>query len=344
VIVNLNALLLVVLAVLGLVGLVGTHHPIEFAFSAVGVAVCGATGVGLFWRRNWGRWLALGVSLLVWVIGVAIFASTAVKMLSAYLNKGYVREDVVLLYGILLLIAAPFIWLAYRLFRHLVSATGRAEFETPDDERYAVAKSTGLQLVWIVICAFALRAETRSLMDPFGVDDSTSLSAFMYEKMREDNARWKADQERRQREIAAHQRAEQETPDAKEVAIAQRQPQPVQSEVRLREMAPARNVGMADAMDEHRRKIRELVDRRARDRTYSDAEFAADREKLNRELRQAMGTANAGSTSGQSRASETDGERPRTAILKCRDSSGGFSYTQSHCPVGTTLVESSTSE
>src|SRR5687768_18354332 len=110
-----------------------------------------AVGFGMLLRRNWARWLVLGMSFVAWTLGSVALIWTSTKLLWAYLlSKGV--PIVLFAIGVFFCaLFAAFIWLSFRLYEHLNSDEGREEFKTADTEKHAVAKSTAVHIVWWVI-------------------------------------------------------------------------------------------------------------------------------------------------------------------------------------------------
>lgn len=118
----------------------------EQVVAFAGILLYIAVGVGLLLRRNWARWLALGISLLSWTVGTlfSLYVIAKIFGLRSHASLGRFLLAIVLVTAIL----GALIWLFYRLFEYLTSEDGRFEFDTPDEETHAVAKSTAFQVAW----------------------------------------------------------------------------------------------------------------------------------------------------------------------------------------------------
>jgi hypothetical protein len=269
-IVTLAGWVFAICAVLAIVQLRMLQPGAELWVAAANAVLLFAIGVGLLLRHKWARWLSLGMSLLAWTLGSLLTLWGIAMMLKLSVVVAVVMA----------VILGLFILLNFRLFERLNSDEGRAEFDTPDEEKGAVVKSAAACVAWSVIGAVAgqpahleSRLETRMVLP-----DPAAQSAAP--------------------------------------------PQPLAEEGALPEsLAPA-----ADATREREAQFtewqREADERRARIR-----QNAANR---------ANGTARAEST----QQSETDAATSTSQILRCRDASGAISFTQGHCPEGTTRVDS----
>jgi len=159
VIVTLAAWLYIIQALLGLGSLFsgpfglggGTANVATFVMAGI----FGAMGYGLLKREAWGRWLALGVSLLSWVFG-SLFLIGALIALAAIGKSGALVETmlsgamaiiaVVIVVIVLIMIASVVI--SFKLFFYLCSQEGCEEFGVPRGSAGAVLASVG---AWIAI-------------------------------------------------------------------------------------------------------------------------------------------------------------------------------------------------
>ena len=106
-------------------------------------------------------------------------------------------------------------------------------------------------------------------------------------------------------------------------------------------------------MERDRAQLREYEESRARAaraaqlRDQQQDERVRRREELNRIRAEEAAQREAeqrASNESQTRATVQEDEKPSTGILKCRDASGGITFTQGYCPPGTKLVEMPASE
>ena len=146
-IVNVSAWLYVVGAILMLFGVTGLATLAQRAVALLHVALLVSVAVGLLMRRNWARWLTLGMSFLTWTLGSlgVLYIGYVFANLPAAV-RGSSRTMFILV--TLLLFVAALIWLSFRLYKHLTSDAGREEFGTPETEKNAVATSVVVSLVW----------------------------------------------------------------------------------------------------------------------------------------------------------------------------------------------------
>jgi hypothetical protein len=158
VIVTLAAWLYIIQALLGLGSLFA--GPFGGGSGSLGTcivsAVFGAVGIGLLRRERWGRWLALGISLLSWTFGGLLL----VGVLAALVVSGDTRAFVALMFSngamalvtviavVFFLIMLASVVISFKLFFHLCSETGCEEFDVPHGSAPTVAASVG---TWIAI-------------------------------------------------------------------------------------------------------------------------------------------------------------------------------------------------
>src|SRR6476659_2346477 len=154
VIVTLAAWLYIVQALLGLGSLFsgpfGSSGGTGTLATLLGSGVVGAMGYGLLKRESWGRWLALGVSLLSWTFGSllllgALFAVLASGKTGAMFSSGALAiVAVVVLISLLIMVASVVI--SFKLFFYLCSQEGCEEFNVPYGSAGTVVASVG---AWI---------------------------------------------------------------------------------------------------------------------------------------------------------------------------------------------------
>jgi hypothetical protein len=303
-------------------GLAAISHIGEFRTNAervlaiISALLCLAMGIGLFMKSNWARWLALGPSLLTWTLGtIAVLGLAAL-----FLKHAFFAAPVVLVIG------GAYIWLNFKLFDHLISDAGRAEFRTPETERHAVVKSSALQIVLMVAGAYVSGSQVGEWGRVVRGDESASWGREM--------------------------RAGANAPDpaaATAQSMHDEQPAPVLETA----PAPATAGGLSDhvlrdveteARGRYFRRDRELRLRRSNDPSYTDAQYRADRARNQEEFDAVLralapaAAATTATTDTPAAATESEEETPSSEILKCRDSSGATTFTQGYCPAGTTPV------
>jgi hypothetical protein len=293
-----------------------------FAFSLV-------VGVGLLSRLNWARWLTLGVSLLSWTLTPLVFFWQMVQFLRLYAHiHGGLGVEAWVTIVVVVAAYSAFVWLSFKLFRHLNSDEGRFEFDTPETETYGVTKSAALQIAWSLLSTL--------MVEPglLGVGRSSHMGyAETLETL-----------ERLESELTSAERAREveRRRQANDSALRDLEQQAELVEAHKQE-ARARQLPLSAAEVEYESKARELLARRGRDRSYTDAEFEADKKAIDRELSRSLQTPTGTSPRAYSeptRQPSSASERAPSAVLKCRDASGAISFTQGYCPTGTTLVES----
>jgi hypothetical protein len=339
----------IAIGVLGFFQLAKIHVTNERIVTLVSVAVFLTLGTGLLMRRNWARWLMLGVSLMTWTVGSLLFVLAVVKGFQMYPLSAMptaVTLAILLFCGLV----CVFIWLNFRLFDYLNSEDGRAEFATPESERYAVAKSTAVYVTWWVLSVVVTNSGSTGADRYSGIDMAAVLAS--HDRMPQQPAvtrrpfddggaaRLPESQARQVPDENAAREAERATAVAeqreKQAAADAIRVQAQRDQERIRERAVRESV--ANAQEDLHRKTRELFERRIRDHSYTDAQFAADQERLQREFGRAIDALN--SNSATAHQPSAPGEHTSSAILKCRDASGAISFTQNYCPYGSTLVQS----
>ena len=165
-IVTLAAWLYIVQALLGL----GSLFSGPFGFGGgmgnfatlLSSGVVGAMGYGLLKRESWGRWLALGVSLLSWTFGsllllAVLFAALASGKTGEFLSMmfssgGLAIVAVILLITLLIMVVSVVI--SFKLFFYLCSQEGCEEFNVPYGSAGTVVASVGAWIAMFVCQMF----------------------------------------------------------------------------------------------------------------------------------------------------------------------------------------------
>jgi hypothetical protein len=106
---------------------------------------------GLLKRRSWGRWLAIGVSLITWTGGILALGWFVDKGIKFYRAVPVVPSRVVVVFLVSVAIMGVGLWLAFKLFDYLTTDEAREEFDSPPGERYVVAKSTAVYLGFLAV-------------------------------------------------------------------------------------------------------------------------------------------------------------------------------------------------
>ena len=313
-IVTLAAWLYIVQALLGLSSLFSGPFGLgggtgNFA-TLLSSGVVGAMGYGLLKRESWGRWLALGVSLLSWTFGsllllgvlfVALASGKTGEFMSMMFSNGGLAIVAVILVVFLLVMVVSVV-ISFKLFFYLCSQEGCEEFNVPYDSAGTVVASIG---AWIAMFfaqmfmasggsgALALLAaqqmlarnhhDERRSTDTEG--DRVEAERREYVRQREERARH-AEQEAQVRAVRENEEQQQAV-----AASAAYVPSPAPS-TSTATSEPAVDEAPAPTMTE----------------------------------------------------SVRDEKPDATRILKCRDASGAVTFTQGYCPPGTKRVEMPQSE
>jgi hypothetical protein len=117
----------------------------------------GALGVGLLKRETWGRWFALGPSLLGWTIG-ALFALGMLALLFWFFANSSSFGGFAGFIGFLIVFMTALsivgVVINFKLYWHLVSDEGKDEFGAPESDSFVtVVQSAG---VWIVASVLSM--------------------------------------------------------------------------------------------------------------------------------------------------------------------------------------------
>jgi hypothetical protein len=148
----------------------------EGALAVVFAALFGATGHGLLKKQAWGRWLALGSSLLGWtlgsllllmLVGYLFFAARAVPYLALVLGAG-ILSGVALLLLLAIVFWVVSIVVSYRLFWYLCSEDGCEAFGVPPGSKEALLGSTGLWIGMFIVNYFVADGGQSMLQLPGG--------------------------------------------------------------------------------------------------------------------------------------------------------------------------------
>jgi hypothetical protein len=272
--------------------------------------VFGAMGIGLLKREAWGRWLALGVSLLSWTLGSLML----VGLLLAAVLSGHTGEFFAMMFssgalavvGIILiftvLIMAVSVVISFKLFFYLCSQEGCEAFGVPYGSAGTVAASVG---AWIAIFV------GQTFMASGGSGGLAMLLAQQALARQERNSAEvdpeQARAEQRQREFM--RRLEEEQRHAEQ-------------EARLREIREAQAAPGADAAPEP-----DAVPT-SEDAPPPRADYASAVEEAR----------------APTLAPTQDEPVSANQVLKCRDASGAVTFTQGYCPPGTKRVDMTPSE
>lgn len=289
--------LYIVFGLLAVFQLRGVHPTDEKIVGSVSIAFLLAVGVGLLMRRNWARWLALGPALLTWTLGGLVLLWQLILLLKAFVGSDGSASIWLVITLIICALFAAFIWINFKLFNRLTSAQGRSEFNTPESETHAVAKSAAVQIAWIVLSLFIVEPGVFGL----GRSSNPDMAEVQWDAGRSQSERAN-DAQQRQRAVE-HAAREQEL------------------------VAQAVERARQASVDSERSRLER-----------AEAERHVEAENPPTALQESETSTPDVSTAVPSQP-DISSERPKSAILKCRDSSGAISFTQGYCPAGTTLVE-----
>lgn len=282
----------------------------------------GATGYGLLKRLHWGRWLALGASLLGWTLGsllLLLFAGYLLTVAPLGLLLGVmfgagIFSVFALGFLFILLLWLTNIVVSFKLFWHLWSEAGAEEFGATPGVLQELGASAGAWLVVCVINVMVTGGGKLALHLPDAQDPAVTAST----------AEREADRKvRGERDDYAERRA--------------------RSEAMLRaqaELEAAQSQSQAQAEDEDEIDGGEDPDEDESEEEMAVPEFegglyASNQQTPPENARQSEQGAAVNSPAGPSTEEEEDSETSRSkGILKCIDASGGTIYTQGYCPPG----------
>lgn len=294
-IVNLAAWLYIIEALLGVamltVGPWGMGSVKDTLAALIISAIFGAMGYGLLKREVWGRWLALGSSLLSFTFGTLFL--TAIVAVALYFHEYAVGVAMMLIANgalgmivvLILMVQVASVIISFKLFFHLCSRQGCEDFGAPYGSAGAVLASA---VSWIAVFG------VQTMMA--GAGDVMSLLAG-HAMARDEPVRRERYDARREAEVRAYEQPRENEP----------MPSPSEPQISadFAEPVPATDEPPV-AADE------------ARAPSFADAP--------------------------PDQAADDESDKDRSKILKCRDASGGITFTQGYCPPGTQRVAMPTPE
>ena len=298
----------IVTGALGILGALGSSFDIwSLLMSGVFVAI----GVGLLKKLEWARFVALGICLLGWTLGALMLLVSGIYLMvvggaAAYVAmmfSGGLFSVLVLIMVLTLAIWVVGIVISYKLFWYLVSEEGCAEFGVPHGSKKTVLIST---VGWVV---FSMLSMSLSL----GMMRQLSTGSMA---SREDDAAMRALE--RQREQEARRLERQARADAKERAAEEEEIQ-----------AQLEALQSQESGSESNEEPQDVASTPAEDPVLVVEDTPAPE---------------AAPEPAPAPASEADTvqDQPQPSsrkILKCRDASGGITFTQGYCPPGSKQVE-----
>ena len=130
-IVTVSGWLYIVFAIFALTGFKSLYGAAEKLGALASIIFLVAVGVGLLTRRNWARWLSLGISLLTWTLGSLAFCWQVVQFFRLFaLFRNSVSRGMIAIALVVFALCCAYIWLNFKLFDRLNSDEGRLEFDT----------------------------------------------------------------------------------------------------------------------------------------------------------------------------------------------------------------------
>lgn len=215
-IVTAGGVLYVIFGLLGFLQVAALSSLTERAYVIVCQILLLATGIGLLLRNNWGRWLALGLTLLTWTLGSLGLLWLLVIALKSFVQATGPGPSRVGSLFLLCAVLAAYIWLSFRIFVRLISVEGREEFDTPEHESHAIAKSSALQVALALIGFFAIgspgegaKRVTPQVRQPSAIEPQATPEVATPPPSSEELAR-RAEQDREMEEYQARMRAVRE--------------------------------------------------------------------------------------------------------------------------------------
>ena len=276
----------------------------------------GAMGFGLLQREKWGHFLALGCSLLGWtlggllLIGLLGYLLLAMKV-AAFIGFLFAGGGLAALAWIALLsfvLWAVGVIISFKLFWHLCSPEGCEEFGVPPISAPTVVASTG---AWLGLAFINIV--------------STGGGRFMNE-IAVSGASRNADEEGRRAKLQEFERQN-----------AQRK-QEAETRARLEaEQADAAEDAEAVEETEPTAESTDAVAPEVIEQPPASEEAPATKPRQRR-----IGGVPESTTATP--AAEEDEAPTSRKIVKCRDNSGGVTFTQGGCPPGTRQVDMPSSE
>ena len=266
----------------------------------------GAMGYGLLKRETWGRWLALGISLLGWTFGslllLGMLAALGIAGKSGLLSltsASGAYAVVLVLLVIVFLIMLVSVVISFKLFFYLCSQDGCEEFGVPYGSAGTVVASVA---AWVAIMV------GQAIMSSGGLLPLLASQALA----RNDRSEPDTQQVRLEAERREYQRRHEEE-----------QRRHAEQEARLRAVRDAEE--QQQAIDAARNVVPLQSPATSQQSTMSDEARAP--------------------TMTTAREEEEEEEKPSAnQILKCRDSAGAVTFTQGYCPPGTRRVDMPKSE
>lgn len=339
--VTLNSWVYMVCGVLYLFQLHGARHAGEKAAIVLGTALLVAVGFGLWIRHRWARWVAVGMSLVTWLLG-----SVGLVLLFVFGLRAYTRlrnPSFGALLGVLfgLGIAGVILWLNKRLYEYLTSDEGRQEFLAPAGETNITSKSSAAYIAYLVMVVLLTTPGMRRTQ--VGDLDRAVIREAMARAEESRRAAKAPDGEAR---AAQSLPAEPDGATSDEAATERVETPTVRPEEPVERASPFPQVSSRAedrrmAQQEFNLERDRLLHRRMSDSSYTSEQASADMERAMSRLRDRFEAGAPASNSYQRPPQNANRpeDKPQVRVLRCRDSAGTILFTQNFCPAGSRPIE-----
>jgi len=271
-------------------------------------ALFGAMGVGLLKQKPWARWLALGSSFLGWTLGALLLIlllgwlvfGVGLAATFGFLFAGGFASLLGAFVLFVLLIWVVSVVINFKLFFYLCSEDGCDEFDVPYGSAATVAVSA---VAWIGIFI------VNGMMSGGGSLSSLAGGAWSSSDRRDDRTSEQRELDRKREQVEEARRLQRE--EARRLREAEERARVAAMEASTIRPQATQNTVVEEPEPESEAQLAEPVP--ATPSNYYQRPAADESEKE---------------------------EAPASKrILKCRDASGGTTFTQGYCPPGTRQVE-----
>jgi hypothetical protein len=271
-------------------------------------ALFGAMGVGLLKQKPWARWLALGSSFLGWTLGALLLIlllgwlvfGVGLAATFGFLFAGGFASLLGAFVLFVLLIWVVSVVINFKLFFYLCSEDGCDEFDVPYGSAATVAVSA---VAWIGIFI------VNGMMSGGGSLSSLAGGAWSSSDRRDDRTGEQRELDRKREQVEEARRLQRE--EARRLREAEERARVAAMEASTIRPQATQNTVVEEPEPESEAQLAEPVP--ATPSNYYQRPAADESEKE---------------------------EAPASKrILKCRDASGGTTFTQGYCPPGTRQVE-----
>jgi len=271
-------------------------------------ALYGAMGVGLLKQKPWARWLALGSSFLGWTLGALVLIlllgwlviGVGLARTFGFLFAGGFASFIGAFLLFMLLTWVVSVVINFKLFFYLCSEDGCDEFDVPYGSAATVAVSAVAWIGIVIVNGMMSGGASLSSLAGGSWSGSETRDGRTAEQRELDRRREQVEEARRlQREEARRLREEEQRARVAAMEASAAPPRGTQ------------NTAIEESEPESEAQVAAPVS--ATPSNYYQRPAAEETEKE---------------------------EQPASKrILKCRDASGGMTFTQGYCPPGTKQVE-----